>query len=164
LLDGERDLVLLVVVGIAQIKLGSACAVQPLAEELIDIGVGGLFDGFGEIRGDDVFAAVGFEIALSWSDKTHHRRVDDAAYRGPSAFAIGVPVKFAGIVEVMTHNRLVPEILAFEPLTGGFPALIVGLVLAIARFAPNKFQERGESFVEPNVAPVLAGDEVSDHW
>jgi len=46
LFHGQRDLVFLVVVGIAQVKLRSACAVDPLAEKLIDVGVSRLFDGF----------------------------------------------------------------------------------------------------------------------
>src|SRR6266446_7264368 len=79
----------------------------------------------------------------------------------PAALAIGVFVKFAGIFEIVPDNWFVPESIHPKPLARGLPALIVGLILAVTRFAPDIFQERGESFIEPDVAPVLAGDQVA---
>ncbi len=62
----------------------------------------------------------------------------------------------------MAHNRLVPETGAFEPLVRAVPAFVIGLIFAEVRFRPHCFQERGKSFIEPDVAPVFAGDEIAE--
>src|SRR5260370_1346293 len=54
LFNAHHYLMLLVVVGVAQVKFRRACSVQPLAEELVDIGGRGLFDSFGEIGGSQM--------------------------------------------------------------------------------------------------------------
>src|SRR5580765_4639196 len=80
----------------------------------------------------------------------------------PSAFAIGIFVKFTGIFEIVPDNWLVPERIAPKPLARGLPAFVVGLILAKTRFAPDSFQKRGESFIKPDVSPVFAGDQIAE--
>src|SRR5438445_12162856 len=80
----------------------------------------------------------------------------------PPAFAVSVAIEFAGIIEVVANDRLVPEVPACEPLAGVVPALVIGLVLAEMRLGPNGLQERGEALIEPDVAPIFAGDEIAE--
>src|SRR5438093_1117568 len=82
--------------------------------------------------------------------------------QNPSALAVRIAVEFAGIVEVVAHDRLVPEIAASEPLAGVVPALVIGLILAEVRFGPQGFHESGKTFVEPDVSPIFAGDEIAE--
>src|SRR5260370_33906611 len=51
LFDAQHYLLFLAVVGVAQVKFRRARPVQPLAKELVDVGMRGLFDGLGEIGG-----------------------------------------------------------------------------------------------------------------
>src|SRR5260370_4284084 len=62
LFHGQGDLMLGVVVGVADVKLRSSRAVNPFVEELLHVNVIRFFDGLDEIRGDDVFAAMDFEV------------------------------------------------------------------------------------------------------
>src|SRR2546429_1283835 len=80
----------------------------------------------------------------------------------PPALAISVAVEFTGIIEIVANDWLVPEVAAREPLACVIPALVIDLVLAEVRFRPYRLHERGEAFVEPNVAPIFAGDEISE--
>src|SRR5204862_2339081 len=63
--------------------------------------------------------------------------------------------------EIVATDRLVPEVAACEPLAGVVPALVIGLVLAEMRLGPNGLQESGEALIQPNVAPIFAGDEIA---
>src|SRR6266480_3060127 len=80
----------------------------------------------------------------------------------PGCLIVSVAVELAGIIEVVAHDRFFPEIAAFEPLARIIPALVIRLILAEARFGPYRFQERGEAFVEPDIAPILAGDKIAE--
>src|SRR2546421_2283949 len=80
----------------------------------------------------------------------------------PGCLIVSVAVELAGIIEVVAHDRFFPEIAAFEPLARITPALVIRLILAEVRFGPYRFQERGEAFVEPDIAPILAGDEIAE--
>ncbi len=62
----------------------------------------------------------------------------------------------------MAHDRLVPKIRALKPLARAVPAFVIGLILAEVRFRPHRFQEGGKAFVEPDVAPVFAGNEIAE--
>ena len=139
LLNGERDFVLRVVVLVAKVELGSARAVEPLVEELVDVGVRGFFDGFGEIGGDHVFAAIHFEIVLQAAIESVLAKLVAEHVENPAAFGVGVAVEFAGIVEVVADDGLVIEIGLLEPFACGVPSLVVGLVFAEMRFASKPF-------------------------
>src|SRR5260370_13807435 len=62
----------------------------------------------------------------------------------------------------MPHERLVPQIATSDPRARAIPSLVISLILAEVRFCPYRFQERGEAFVEPAVAPILAGDQIAE--
>ena len=109
------------VVFIAQVELGSAGAVEPLAEELVDVGVRGFFDGFREIGGDYVFAAIHFEVVLEAAIESVFAELVAKHVENPAAFGVGVAVKFAGIVEVVPDDGLAVEIGFCEPLARGSP-------------------------------------------
>src|SRR5260370_13673658 len=80
----------------------------------------------------------------------------------PSTLAIRVAVKLSGIVEIVALDWLVPEVAALEPLAGARPTLVIGLILAIVRLGPDGLQKCGEALVEPDVAPILASDEIAE--
>src|SRR5580700_5992366 len=62
LLDAESELMLGLIEGVAEVKLRRAGSVNPLTEELVDIGVRGFFDGLGKIGSQNIFAAIRFQI------------------------------------------------------------------------------------------------------
>ncbi len=146
------------VVGVAQVEFRRARAVHPLAEELVDVGMRGLFDGLGKIGGNNVFAAIHLEILLDAAVKSVFTDLVTKHVEDPAAFSVSVAVELTGIVEIVAHDRLVPEIAAFEPFARVVPALVIGLVLAEVRFAPYHFQKRCEAFVEPDDQVVFAGE------
>ena len=150
------------VVGIAQVEFRRACAVQPLAEELVHVRVRGFFDSFGEIGGNNVLAAIRFEIMFQAAVKSVFAELVAKHVENPPALAVSVAVEFAGIVEIVANDRLVPEVAACEPLAGVVPALVIGLVLAEMRLGPNGLQESGEALIQPDVAPIFAGDEIAE--
>src|SRR6266849_9302334 len=121
-----------------------------------------LFDGLGEIRGYNVFAAIRLEIMLEAAVKSVFAYLVTKHVKDPASFAVGVAVELAGIVEIVANDRLVPETAAFEPFARAIPAFVIGLILAEVRFVPYHFQKRCEAFVEPDVAPILAGDEIAE--
>ncbi len=162
LLDAQHYFVFLGVVGVAQVKFRRACPVQPLAEELVDVGMRGLFDGLREIGGYNVFTAIHLEIVLDAAVKGVFAELVAQHIQHPAAFAVSVAVELAGIVEVVTHDRLVPQVVASEPFPRVVPAFVIGLILAKVHFGPYSFQKCGEPLVEPDVAPILAGDQVAE--
>ena len=121
LFDGERDIVFGVVVGVAEIELGSARTIEPLAEKSIDVSVRGFFDGFGEIGGHHVFAAVDFEIVLEAKIESVVAELVAEHVKNPAAFRVGVAVELAGIIEVMANDGLVVSIGLPEPLAIALP-------------------------------------------
>ena len=62
----------------------------------------------------------------------------------------------------MAHDGLAPKIRAIEPSARTFPALVISLIPSVVRFAPDGLHEGGEALVEPDVAPVLAGDQIAE--
>src|SRR5260370_14025137 len=122
----------------------------------------GFFDGFGEIGGDNILTAIPFEIVLQGTVESVFTELVAKHVEDPSSFAVSVAVEFARIVEVVAHDRFVPEIAACEPLAGIVPTLVIGLVFAEVRFGPYRLHESGKTFVKPDIAPIFAGDEIAE--
>src|SRR5207247_11275721 len=100
-----------------------------MAEELVDVGVMCVFHDLGEIGSDNTLAAIRFEIMLQRTVKSVFTELMAEHVQNPSALAVRIAVEFAGIVEVVAHDRLVPEIAASEPLASVVPALLICLLL-----------------------------------
>jgi hypothetical protein len=62
----------------------------------------------------------------------------------------------------VANNGLGVEISIGEPLASAIPTLGIGFVFAEMRFRPHVFHECSKAFVEPDVAPVLAGDQITE--
>ena len=62
----------------------------------------------------------------------------------------------------MPHDRFVPHVVASEPLPRVVPAFVIGLILAEVGFGPHSFQKCCEPLVEPDVPPILAGDQIAE--
>jgi len=163
-LTASITLVLFAVVGVAQVEFRRACTVQPLLKNWSTLVCVASSTAFGEIGRDNVFAAIHFEIALEAAVKSVFANLVAKHVEDPACFIVSVAVEFAGVIEVVAHDRLVPEIAAFEPLARVIPALVVGLILAEVRFGPYSFQERGEALVEPDVAQSLMVTRSPNHW
>ncbi len=161
LLYCQRHLVFFAIIGVAQVELRRACSIHPLAEKLVDIGMRGLFDGLRQIGADNVFPAVHFKVMLDACIKGLVANLVAQHVKDPATFVVRVLVEFAGIIKVVAHEWLVPEIAALEPFAPVRPALVIGLILAVMRFGPHGFRERRETFVQPDVAPVLGGDQIA---
>ena len=151
-----------VIVGIAQVEFWRARAIKPLAEELVHVVVGRFLHGFDEICSDDVFAAVHFKVVLETAIKGVFTKLVAKHGKNPAALGVSITIKLAGIVEVVADDRLVEKIALAEPLARAFPAFIVGLILAVMSLRPHILHKRREALVEPDVAPIFAGDEVPE--
>src|SRR5260370_21909816 len=79
----------------------------------------------------------------------------------PTTLAVGIAVEFAGVIEIVTHDGLGIEIRLLEPFARITPSLVLALVLREMRFEPHVFHEGRETFIKPDVAPVLAPDHVT---
>src|SRR3979409_528683 len=101
LLYGQRDLMLGVVIRVGDIELWRACAVNPLIEKLLDVDMIGFVDGFDEIRGDDVPAAMDFEVMAQSAVKSIFANLPAKHVQHQTALAVGVVVKFAGVVKIV---------------------------------------------------------------
>src|SRR6266403_4973710 len=119
---------LYVVIRIRDIELWRACAVNPLIEKLLDVRMIGFVDGFDEIRGDDVLAAMDFEVMAQSTVKSIFANLLAKHVQHQTALAAGVVVKFAGVVKIVAHDWLGVETGLREPFVDRGPSIIVGLI------------------------------------
>ena len=124
--------------------------------------MGRFLHGFDKIRSDDVFAAVHFKVVLETAIKGVFTKLVAKHGKNPAALGVSITIKLAGIVEVVADDRLVEKIALAEPLARAFPAFIIGLILAVMSLRPHILHKRREALVEPDVAPIFAGDEVPE--
>ena len=162
LLGGQRHLVFRGVIGVAEVELGSARAVNPLVEKLADIGVGGFLNGFDEIRGHHIFSAIDLQIMFQRAVEGLFAQLMPQHVQHPAALVVNVAVEFRGIVKIETHNRLIVKIRLREPLPRVVPPAVFALILGKMRLAPHRLAEGGETFIEPDIAPILGGDQIAE--
>ena len=122
LFDGQRDLFLRLVVGIADIEFRRTRSVNPLIEKLIDVCVCGFFNRFGQIRRDYILAAIHFQIVFQSSIELFGAKLMAKHVQSPAAFVIGVAIELAGIVEVVTNDRFGVEIAAWRTKCARHPS------------------------------------------
>src|SRR5712672_111716 len=152
---------LCVVIRIADIELWCACTVNPLIKKLLDVSMIGFVDSFDEIGGDDVLAAMDFEVMAQSAIKSILANLLAKHVQHQAALAVSVVVKFAGVVKIVPHDWLGVETGLREPFVDRGPSIIVGLIFRILRFGPHHLEERRETLVQPDISPIVAGDQVA---
>ncbi len=115
-----------------------------------------------QVGGDYVFAAIGFQVMVQSAIKGLFANLLAKHVQNEAAFAVGVVVKLARVVEIVAHNRLAVQIRLAHPLLHRLPAFVVGLLFGIVRLGPDHLEKRRETLVEPDVSPIVAGDEVAE--
>src|SRR5713101_3914807 len=118
---------LCVIMRIADIELWCACAVNPLIEKLLDVSMIRFVDGLDEIGGDDVLAAVDLEVMPQAAIKSIVANLLAKHVQHQAALAVSVVVKFAGVVEIVPHDRLAIESGLSEPFVNRGPPIIISL-------------------------------------
>src|SRR5260370_12331371 len=161
LLYGQRNLMLGIIIRIADIELWCACAVNPLIEKLLDVRMIRFVDGLDEIGGDDVLAAIDLEIVPQAAIKSIFANLLAKHVQHQATLAVSVVVKFAGVVEIVPHDWLAVQSGLGEPFVDCGPSIKVSLILGIMRFSPYHFEECREALVQPDISPVVAGDQVA---
>src|SRR5260370_36020841 len=162
LFHGQGDLMLGSSVAVADDKLRGSRAVNPFVEELLPVNVIRFFDGLDEIRGDDVFAAMDFEIVPQAAIESILANLVAEHVQHQSALSVSVVVKLAGVVKIVPHDRLAVQVGLAEPLLDRAPSLVVSLLFGIVRFGPHHLEERCEALIQPDVSPVVAGNQVAE--
>ena len=61
----------------------------------------------------------------------------------------------------MANDGLFIERRLRKPLARAGPAFVFHLVFGKMRFCPHGLGERREAFIEPDIPPVLAGDQIA---
>ena len=69
-----------------------------------------MFDRFGEVGSDHIFAAVHFEVVLESTIESIIAKLMTKHVQDPTTLGVGVAVKFTGVVEVETNDRLAEKV------------------------------------------------------
>ncbi len=162
LLYRERDLFLFRIVCVDQLKLRRARSINPLREKRVHVRVRRFLDRLRQVRGHHVLATVHFQVVLQPRVERVLSKLPAQHVQHPSALSVGVAVEFLRLIKVVAHDRLVVQRVISKPLPGLFPAVIIRGVFSKVRFRPNRLHERGKSFVQPDVAPILGGHQVTE--
>src|SRR5258707_15406092 len=93
-----------VVIRVGDIELWRACTVNPLIEKLLEVGMIGFVDGFDEIGGGYVLAALDFEGMGAPAVKTTFANFSAKAVQHQAAPPVSAVVKFAGVLKTAAHD------------------------------------------------------------
>src|SRR5580693_2214433 len=150
------------VVGVVDFIFRSAGAPNPLMEEVVNIRRGGMVDRFFEVGGYDVLSAISFQVVMQAAEKIVVAQFGAQHFQHPAAFVINVAGVFDAIGEIARDDRDGIEALLPEPAGLIAPEFVSGFVGAVTLLGPIMFEISGEAFVEPNVGPVFARDQVAE--
>ncbi len=100
LLDVQFYLVRGVVVGVADFILRRAGPPDPLVEEMVNVGGGGMVNRFFQVGGDDVLSAICFEVVMQAAEKIVVAEFGAQHFQHPAAFVVDV----AGVFDAVGRN------------------------------------------------------------
>ena len=79
-----------------------------------------------------------------------------------AGFAVNISGVVHGIVEIMRDDGHAEQAPLAHPGRLRAPAGVGGVVRAVLVLFPKRGHEGGESFVEPEIRPILAGDQIAE--
>ena len=141
-----------------------SAAKDPLIEKSAQVSSGRVLDRTNEIDRLDVALRVALDVV---PDRSPEPRVAEFAAQHVQhgrALLIEVTVEnFDRIAIAIVDDRPPVAIRVFFQVgRDALEDVVEVLVVAQIRFAPNRFEERGEAFVEPRVRPVAAGQQIAE--
>ncbi len=150
------------VVGRGHGKTRSTAAVDPLVKEAVHVDVRCFLDGLDEVRGDDVPQPIHFEIVLQGVKEGVVAQLLTEHFEHEACFAVDISRVLKRVAEIVRDDGHIKQAPLPEPSGLCTPARVGGIVGAILVLFPQCGHEGGEPFVEPQVRPILAGDQIAE--
>ena len=117
---------------------------------------------FLQIGGDDILPAIGFQIVVQRVEEIGVAQLLAQHFQHPAAFGVDVAGVLDGIVEIAIDDRHGIHALLAEPLVLVAPEFVGGIIRAVVLLDPVVLEESGEAFVEPEIGPILARDQIAE--
>ncbi len=150
-----------VIVSIAHLVIRRSGSINPLLEELVHVRRGGLLDGFLQVRGYYVLAAIGFQVIMQAAEKIPIAELGAQHLQHPAALGVNVSGILERVVKIVGHDRIVEEPRVPKPLALVAPKFVGDRVFAVFLLGPEMLEICGEAFIQPEIRPIFAGNEIS---